>query len=193
MNQTFEDPVWSQGFTQTPNIIIHDKAISVMARFLYTLILGYCWGDKDRAFPGQDTLAEVMNCSRFTIIRYLVELKEHGLVNWVQRGQGKTNVYTILKLKADVAPMKHQDVSPMQHPIYEEDEEKNTKSIGNRPIIKTPEELANAMGEGSSLHDYLEGKKEIRSRKRYSFNGSGSTKKQQFPPRKVGTHAEHIR
>lgn len=94
-NITFENEAIAQGFTQVPNYILRNPSISVQARFLYQVLLSYAW-DKKEAFPGQVVLCETMGCSDDSIRRYLNELKEHKLIDWKQRGLGKTNLYTVL-------------------------------------------------------------------------------------------------
>jgi hypothetical protein len=82
------------GFTQVPNFILTNKDISVGAKLSYAMLLKYAWGD-DACFPGQTTLAEDMGSGERSVRRYLEELEKASLLEIVQRGLGKTNLYRL--------------------------------------------------------------------------------------------------
>lgn len=88
------DPVTRQGFTQVPNFILTKKDISVGAKLAYAMLLKYAWGD-DACFPGQTKLAEDMGSGERSVRRYLEELEKADLLEIVQRGLGKTNLYRL--------------------------------------------------------------------------------------------------
>lgn len=88
------DPVTQHGFTQVPNFILTKNDISVGAKLAYAMLLKYTW-DKDACFPGQATLAEDMGSGERSVRRYLEELEMGGLLQIVQRGLGKTNLYRL--------------------------------------------------------------------------------------------------
>ena len=90
----FEDSNLRGGFTQIPNEVLKDGKLSPTARILYALLLSHAWQDKE-CFPGQDTLAEELGCTRKTVNQILTVLKRVGLISWKRRGQGKVNIYTI--------------------------------------------------------------------------------------------------
>jgi hypothetical protein len=93
---TFDDDLMAQGFTQIPNVILEDGNITPQAKVLYQLLLRFAWKE-DHAFPGQETLCDMMGFRKKDSVRkYLNELKELNLLDWKQRGLNKTNVYTIL-------------------------------------------------------------------------------------------------
>ena len=50
------DRVVRQGFTQVPNCILRDSALSVGAKVVYAMFLSYAWHN-DSCFPGQDRLS----------------------------------------------------------------------------------------------------------------------------------------
>src|SRR3977135_58072 len=88
------DPVTLHGFTQVPNFVLVKKDISVGAKLAYAMLLKYAWGD-DACFPGQTKLAQDMGSGERSVRRYLEELEKTGLLEIVQRGLGKTNLYRL--------------------------------------------------------------------------------------------------
>src|SRR4051812_18060587 len=88
------DPVTRQGFTQVPNFILTKKELSVGAKLAYAMLLKYAWGD-EACFPGQTKLAEDMGSGERSVRRYLDELEKATLLEIVQRGLGKTNLYRL--------------------------------------------------------------------------------------------------
>ncbi len=88
------DPITRHGFTQVPNFILTKKDISVGAKLAYAMLLKYAWGD-DACFPGQAKLADDTGSGERSVRRYLEELEKAGLLEIVQRGLGKTNLYRL--------------------------------------------------------------------------------------------------
>jgi hypothetical protein len=88
------DPVTRHGFTQVPNFILTKKEISVGAKLTYAMLLKYAW-DNDACFPGQAKLADDMGAAERSIRTYLKELETASLLEIVQRGLGKTNLYRL--------------------------------------------------------------------------------------------------
>jgi hypothetical protein len=82
------------GFTQVPNFILTKSDISVGAKLAYAMLLKYAWGD-DACFPGQTKLALDMGSGERSVRRYLEELEKAALLEIVQRGLGKTNLYRL--------------------------------------------------------------------------------------------------
>jgi hypothetical protein len=97
-----------------PNIILRSPHLTHGAKVAYGILLSYAWQD-DHTFPGQDRMATDMGVERKAVIRYLKELKTKGAIRVQRRGMGKTNVYTIVRLR-DVPRMGHQDVPFSPHP-----------------------------------------------------------------------------
>lgn len=89
-----DNPVLRGGFTQVPNFILKDGALSLGAKVTYAMFLSYAWNN-DFCFPGQERLAEDMGMSRSRVTEFVGELEKSGLVAIQRRGQGKTNHYTI--------------------------------------------------------------------------------------------------
>ena len=88
------DPVTLHGFTQVPNVILTDTALSVGAKLAYAMLLKYAWSN-DACFPGQQTLAKDMGAGERSIRTYLKELEDIGFLEVKQRGLGKTNIYRL--------------------------------------------------------------------------------------------------
>jgi hypothetical protein len=82
------------GFTQVPNFILTNKDISVGAKLAYAMLLKYAWAD-DACFPGQTKLADDMGSGERSVRRYLDELEKASLLEIVQRGLGRTNLYRL--------------------------------------------------------------------------------------------------
>ncbi|MCZ7594326.1 MAG: helix-turn-helix domain-containing protein [Hyphomicrobium sp.] len=94
------DPVTRHGFTQVPNFILTNKALSVGAKLAYAMLLKYAWQD-DYCFPGQLKLATDMGAGERSVRTYLNELETAGFLEVKQQGLGKTNLYRLhLTVKA---------------------------------------------------------------------------------------------
>ena len=68
------DPVTRHGFTQVPNFILTNAALSVGAKLAYAMLLKYAWDDNG-CYPGQVTLAADMGSGESSVRRYLDELE----------------------------------------------------------------------------------------------------------------------
>ncbi len=88
------DAATAMGFTQVPNFILTKSDLSVGAKLAYAMLLKYAWGD-DACFPGQTKLAVDMGSGERSVRRYLDELEKASLLEIVQRGLGKTNLYRL--------------------------------------------------------------------------------------------------
>lgn len=88
------DPVTRGGFTQVPNFILKDAALSIGAKVTYAMFLSYAWHN-DSCFPGQERLAEDMGMSVSRVNAFIKALESSGLIEINRRGQGKTNLYKI--------------------------------------------------------------------------------------------------
>ncbi len=88
------DPVTRHGFTQVPNFILTNTALSVGAKLAYAMLLKYAWQD-DYCFPGQQTLATDMGAGERSVRTYLKELETAGFLEVKQQGLGRTNLYRL--------------------------------------------------------------------------------------------------
>ena len=91
------------GFTQVPNVVLTNSALSSNAVRLYALLLSYAW-QSDQCFPGQQLLSSHMGCKKNTITRTLAELRKVKLISWKRQGLGKVNIYYIEKLSDGYIP-----------------------------------------------------------------------------------------
>lgn len=88
------DPVARDGFTQLPNFILRNPAISIGAKTVYSLFISYAWHN-NFCFPGQETLAKAIGMSVGSVNAFIKELEAVSLIEIERRGQGRTNLYTI--------------------------------------------------------------------------------------------------
>ena len=88
------DPVALHGFSQVPNFILRNPALSLGAKVVYAMFISYAW-QNDSCFPGQERLAEDIGMSRSRVTEFISELAKAGFITIQRLGQGKTNIYTI--------------------------------------------------------------------------------------------------
>jgi hypothetical protein len=93
-----EDPNLRHGFTQVPNILLIDKRLTHIDFRLYCLLLKYSWQD-GQCFPGQERLANDLNCKPITIKRSIKHLEWLKFIRVKRLGQGKSNIYYIRRLE----------------------------------------------------------------------------------------------
>ena len=79
-------------FAQVESPLLRDPNITPQCKALYSLLITY---GPDRIFPGHKRLAEEIGATRQTVIRWLQELRDIGLIDWVRR-TGTSNMYSIL-------------------------------------------------------------------------------------------------
>ena len=92
------DIATQRGWTGVPNFILESEKISIGAKLTYAMLLKYA-RELDECFPGQKRLAKDMGSGLRSVVRYISELEEVGLIMITRRGQGRPNLYTIhLKL-----------------------------------------------------------------------------------------------
>ncbi len=84
-------------FVQIPNDFLRNPSLSIGAKVLYAILLGY-QGTKERAYPGQARLAEELGISEASVRKCLAELKQANLIKVTRRGQGKQNLYQVSRI-----------------------------------------------------------------------------------------------
>ena len=84
-----------RGWTGVPNFILESDQISIGAKLTYAMLLKYA-REMDECFPGQERLAKDMGNGLRSVVRYISELEQVGLITIKRRGQGRPNLYTIL-------------------------------------------------------------------------------------------------
>lgn len=88
------DIATQRGWTGVPNFILESDKISIGAKLTYAMLLKYA-REMDECFPGQERLAKDMGSGLRSVVRYISELEEVGLITISRRGQGRPNLYTI--------------------------------------------------------------------------------------------------
>jgi biotin operon repressor len=83
------------GFTQVPNFLLKSKDLSSGDKLAFAMLLSYAW-QNDYCFPGQQRLAQDMGLHETNVRKHLKSLEAHGLLTIQRRGQGKTNIYTLI-------------------------------------------------------------------------------------------------
>lgn len=83
------------GFTQVPNFLLKNKDLSSGDKLAFAMLLSYAW-QNDHCFPGQQRLAVDMGLHETNVRKHLKSLEAHGLLSIQRRGQGKTNIYTLI-------------------------------------------------------------------------------------------------
>ena len=73
----------------------HYPDLSQGARHLFTLLADHFNEAEGAAWPSHDRLAFIMGCDRRSVIRWMKELKEAGLVNQTMR-TNKSNLYRLV-------------------------------------------------------------------------------------------------
>jgi ElaB/YqjD/DUF883 family membrane-anchored ribosome-binding protein len=139
-----EDEALAQGFTQIPNTVLRRKDLSAGAKLTYMVLLSYAW-EKGSCFPGQERLAEDIGAGKRSVIRYVQELQETGLLEIKRRGLGKTNVYILKRLHKprsaklafqEVPKTTHQEVPNLhleEYSVEEYSEQQQQPSQNNHP------------------------------------------------------------
>ena len=79
------DPATRYGFTQVPNFVLTNTALSVGGKLAYAMLLKYAWTD-DACFPGQAKLAADMGAGERSVRTYLKELEAAGGTRSSARG-----------------------------------------------------------------------------------------------------------
>lgn len=88
------DLVAAQGFTQVPNLVLKQAALSAGAKLVYALLLSYAWHNNS-CFPGQDRLVADCGKTQAWVSQQMKDLEKHEFLEIQRRGQGKTNIYVL--------------------------------------------------------------------------------------------------
>lgn len=134
-----EDEALAAGFTQIPNLVLRRSDLQPGAKLTYMVLLSYAW-QKDHAYPGQDRLAIDMGVSERSVITYLKQLQESGLITIRRRGLGLTNVYVLHRLSPGSEKSADQEVkdsTPLE--VQELHPKKTQEKKTQRPIEDSKE------------------------------------------------------
>ena len=88
------DPVVADGFTQVPNFILKNDALTVGEKITFAMFLSYAWHN-DKVFPGQERLAHDIGVTRQSVSTFIKGLEKKGFLTIKRRGLGLTNIYTL--------------------------------------------------------------------------------------------------
>ena len=89
------DAATAQGFTQVPNFLLKSKKLSSGDKMTFAMLLSYAW-QNDFCFPGQVKLGQDLGLHETNVRKHLKSLEANGLLEITRRGQGKTNIYTLI-------------------------------------------------------------------------------------------------
>jgi len=142
------DTTLKQGFSQIPRTVLRASNISMQSKTLYALLLDYAW-QKGSCFPGQNRLGKDLGVHRNTIKKYLLELRDFGLIKWDRRGFKQTNIYYILSLdflidqQSDAQERVHQDAQSCVQPdaqgsVHKVEEVEYKKKEYKKPLTLSP-------------------------------------------------------
>lgn len=142
------DTTLKQGFSQIPRTVLRASNLSMQSKTLYALLLDYAW-QKGSCFPGQNRLGKDLGVHRNTIQKYLLELRDFGLIKWDRRGFKQTNIYYILSLDflidqpSDAQERVHQDAQSCVQPdaqvsVHKVEEVEYKKKEYKKPLTLSP-------------------------------------------------------
>jgi len=89
------DAASARGFTQVPNFLLKSKKLSSGDKMTFAMLLSYAW-QNDFCFPGQVRLGQDLGLHETNVRKHLKSLEANGLLEITRRGQGKTNIYTLI-------------------------------------------------------------------------------------------------
>jgi hypothetical protein len=128
-------------FAPIPEALLLDSRVSGDAVRLWGLLDRTA--SRDRIFPGRTRLAKQLGVSVATLDRKIAELSDAGWLHVKRRGQGRTNVYTLLD-RPDSPPMMTLESSPVRtldsSPVTRkrEEEEREEDEVGAGSAEDTP-------------------------------------------------------
>ncbi|MBF7084142.1 helix-turn-helix domain-containing protein [Desulfallas sp. Bu1-1] len=132
------DPTLKKGFTSIPNKVLFAPNLSMPAKCLYSMLLAFAWQENE-CFPGQERLAQAAGCTDRTVRKYLDELREFGLVSWIQRGLNQTNIYYIHDISENdrLEPLGDADRKERSGPDRKELSGQERKELSDRKILSS--------------------------------------------------------
>lgn len=99
-NYFINKSIWfaaQKNWSPVPVEILRAKKLSLQAKAVYIEIVSYIYqSDKSTAWPKQKTMADDLGIAISTVNKYLKELRNYGLIAWIQLGLAKPNVYALL-------------------------------------------------------------------------------------------------
>jgi DNA-binding transcriptional ArsR family regulator len=96
MSATVQPGEW----TQTPNVFVRCPHLSPLVKLTYLVLASYA-GNRDKAWPGKESLARDVGVSVPTLREALKVLIDLGLIEAERRGNGKTTRYKVTKFQIE--------------------------------------------------------------------------------------------
>jgi predicted transcriptional regulator len=87
---------FNRGYVQTPSMVENCLGLSNDAKTVYSNILNHIYEKGHYAFPSTYKLAISSSCSVNSVVAYINELVEKGLIDKESRGRGRSNHYHVL-------------------------------------------------------------------------------------------------
>lgn len=163
-----------------PNFVYKDNRLSDVSRRVYCFIHTY---EGPKFFFGNENLSKMFNCSEWSITQAITQLKELKYIDtsYVTKGEGG-KIRFVIDLMAELRDgvlqsselgfsnsRKNKDEAPtLGKPKHNVFKDNNLKS-GGKPIVNTPEEVEEQLGESDSLKERREAKLALRAKKINSF------------------------
>ena|SRR5437764_1051595 len=79
------DPVVADGFTQVPNFILKNDALTVGEKITFAMFLTYAWNN-DKVFPGQERLAKDTGVTRRSVNTFIKGLEKKRIPHNPEKG-----------------------------------------------------------------------------------------------------------
>ena len=103
-NLMFQEQVLQMGYPMVSNAVIYYPGLSLGAKVAYTILCAHAYGKKNTSFPSMDRIAYLMGKTRTSVIRYIKELQDIGLVEITPgtRQRGENNTYILKKIPQEL-------------------------------------------------------------------------------------------
>jgi biotin operon repressor len=88
-----------KNFVQIPIKVLSNPNLSTQSKVIYSILRSHAWY-KNNCFPSQESLAQKTGLKKWSVWKYLKELKAFGLIDWKQKGFNQSNEYTLLPIPA---------------------------------------------------------------------------------------------
>ena len=97
-------------FTPVYHSFLHSKRLNGKEKLLYIILKSFLSVSKreGKVFPAIETICDMVDMSKPTVIGILKSLEKKGVLNIEQRGLNKSNIYTLYDYKALWEDNKHE-------------------------------------------------------------------------------------
>ena len=103
-------------FTPVYHSFLHSKRLNGKEKLLYIILKSFLSVSKreGKVFPAIETICDMVDMSKPTVIGILKSLEKKGVLNIEQRGLNKSNIYTLYDYKALWEDNKHEEDSELE-------------------------------------------------------------------------------